>query len=67
MLKDADNELLGAVRTTGLFLGHQGRAGTVQQVDLVVYFSRNTLYFIFFMLKLGIFITRLDKVAAFQV
>ena len=36
MHKDADNELLGALRSTGIFLDHQGRAGTIQQVDLAV-------------------------------
>lgn len=35
MLKDADNQLLGAVRATGLYLQENGAAGTVQQIDLV--------------------------------
>lgn len=35
-LKDARNELLGQVRATGLYLGEDGRAGTVQQLDVVV-------------------------------
>jgi hypothetical protein len=36
MLKDADNQLLGAVRATGLYLQENGMAGTIQQLDLVV-------------------------------
>jgi hypothetical protein len=35
-LKDPDSELLGQVRSTGLFLGEAGAAGTVQQLDLKV-------------------------------
>jgi len=35
MLKDADNQLLGAVRATDLYLQENGAAGTVQQIDLV--------------------------------
>jgi hypothetical protein len=36
MLKDADNQTLGQVRDTGLFLREDGSAGTVQEIDLVV-------------------------------
>lgn len=36
LLKDADNQTLGQVRDTGLFLKEEGGAGTVQQLDLVV-------------------------------
>jgi len=35
-LKDGDNRLLGVVRESGLWLGDDGRAGTVQKLDLVV-------------------------------
>jgi len=35
-LKDESNELLGQVRSTGLFLEEDGGVGTVQQVDLKV-------------------------------
>lgn len=35
-LKNQDNQLLGAVRDSGLFLGEEGGAGTIQHVDLVV-------------------------------
>jgi len=34
-VKDAENNLLGKVQSTGLFLGENGGVGTVQQVDLV--------------------------------
>lgn len=34
--KDAQNELLGKVRSTGVFLKENGLAGTVQQVDLAI-------------------------------
>lgn len=34
-IKDSDNELLGQVRSTGIFLREDGGAGTVQQLDLV--------------------------------
>ncbi len=33
-LKDTDNNLLGALRSTGVFLFENGRVGTVQQLDL---------------------------------
>ena len=33
-LKDAGNELQGQIRATGIFLTEEGRAGSVQQVDL---------------------------------
>lgn len=36
LLKDADNQTLGQVRDTGLFLREEGGVGTVQQLDLVV-------------------------------
>lgn len=36
LLKDGDNATLGAVRETGLFLGEDGGAGTLQRLDLVV-------------------------------
>ncbi len=36
MLTDTDNQLLGTVRATGLYLQDSGAAGTVQQIDLVV-------------------------------
>lgn len=35
-LKDDNNELLGQVRSSSVFLGEDGRVGTVQQIDLVV-------------------------------
>lgn len=35
-LKSADNELLGQVRSSGLYLQESGAAGTLQQIDLVV-------------------------------
>lgn len=35
-LKDAANQELGAVRATGVYLGENGTAGTVQQIDLTV-------------------------------
>jgi hypothetical protein len=35
-LKGQDNELQGVVRSTGIYLGEEGGAGTVQHVDLVV-------------------------------
>jgi hypothetical protein len=35
-LNNADNQQLGQVRETGLFLKNTGEAGTVQQVDLVI-------------------------------
>ena len=35
-LRNGQNELLGRIRSTGLFVGDDGRAGTVQQVDLAV-------------------------------
>ncbi len=35
-LKNADNELQGQVRNSGFFIGEDGEAGTVQQIDLVV-------------------------------
>lgn len=34
-MKDTENNLLGQVQSTGLFLREEGGAGTVQQVDLV--------------------------------
>jgi len=34
-IKGSDNELLGQVRSTGIFLREDGGAGTVQQLDLV--------------------------------
>jgi hypothetical protein len=36
LLKDSGNQLLGQVRETGLFLDHEGIAGSVQELDLVV-------------------------------
>ncbi|MDY0050023.1 MAG: hypothetical protein RBR73_04675 [Halothiobacillaceae bacterium] len=33
-LKDTDNNLLGALRATGVFLRENGQVGTVQQLDL---------------------------------
>jgi hypothetical protein len=35
-LKDSDNNLQGVVRSTGVFLHEDGKAGTLQQIDLVV-------------------------------
>ncbi|HML80043.1 hypothetical protein [Geobacter sulfurreducens] len=35
-LKDGDNQLLGSVRSTGIFVGEKGSVGTVQQIDLAV-------------------------------
>lgn len=35
-LKDEENELLGQVRSSGLYLEESGAAGTIQQIDLVV-------------------------------
>ncbi|MBK1647913.1 hypothetical protein [Rhabdochromatium marinum] len=35
-LKDQDNNLLGQVRSSGVFLSEQGASGTVQQIDLAV-------------------------------
>lgn len=35
-VKDSNNELLGQVRTSGIFLGEDGSVGTVQQIDLAV-------------------------------
>ena len=35
-VKDADNELEGVVRTSGIYLNEDGSTGTVQQLDLVV-------------------------------
>ncbi|GAB4423777.1 MAG: hypothetical protein Kow0031_02460 [Anaerolineae bacterium] len=35
-VKDAQNELLGQVRNTGVYLTEEGGAGTIQQVDLAV-------------------------------
>jgi hypothetical protein len=34
-IKDTENNLLGQVQSTGIFLGEDGSVGTVQQVDLV--------------------------------
>lgn len=34
-MKDTENNLLGQVQSTGLFLGENGGVGTVQQIDLV--------------------------------
>lgn len=33
-IKDYDNELLGNIRNSGIFLQEDGRAGTIQQIDL---------------------------------
>lgn len=33
-IKDASNQLLGAVRSTGIFLQENGNTGTIQQIDL---------------------------------
>jgi hypothetical protein len=35
-LKDDNNQLLGQVRSSGLYLDEEGKTGTVQQVDLVI-------------------------------
>jgi len=35
-LKDGENRLTGVVRDSGLYLGEEGGAGTLQQIDLVV-------------------------------
>lgn len=35
-IKDADNQLQGLVRSSGIYLGDDGSVGTVQQLDLVV-------------------------------
>ena len=35
-IKDEENNLQGKVRSTGIYLGEDGKQGTVQQVDLVV-------------------------------
>jgi hypothetical protein len=35
-IKDADNQLQGIVRSSGIYLGDDGSVGTVQQLDLVV-------------------------------
>lgn len=35
-LKDSSNELLGQIRSSGVFLREDGKAGTIQQVDLTV-------------------------------
>ena len=35
-LKDSDNNLQGAIRSSGIFLKENGGAGTIQQLDLVV-------------------------------
>ncbi|MGB0663858.1 MAG: hypothetical protein ACPGMR_08725 [Pontibacterium sp.] len=35
-LKNQDNELLGVVRGSSIYLGNQGSVGSVQQIDLVV-------------------------------
>jgi hypothetical protein len=35
-IKDTDNNLLGQVRSSGIFLQENGVAGTVQQIDLSV-------------------------------
>ncbi|MDP3480262.1 MAG: hypothetical protein Q8R88_10855 [Desulfoprunum sp.] len=35
-VKDSNNELLGQVRTSGIFLGENGGVGTIQQIDLAV-------------------------------
>ena len=34
-LKDSNNALQGQVRASGIFLHEDGRAGTMQQLDLV--------------------------------
>lgn len=35
-VKDRSNGLLGSVRSTGIYIGNDGAAGTVQQIDLAV-------------------------------
>lgn len=35
-IKNDENELLGIVRESGIYVGENGNAGTIQQVDLVV-------------------------------
>jgi hypothetical protein len=35
-LKNPQNELLGQIRTSGIFLHENGKAGTIQQIDLTV-------------------------------
>lgn len=35
-IKDANNELLGQIRSSSVFLREDGKAGTIQQVDLTV-------------------------------
>lgn len=35
-VKDPSNALLGSVRSTGIYIGNDGAAGTVQQIDLAV-------------------------------
>jgi hypothetical protein len=35
-IKNAENQLLGQVRDSGIFLQENGRAGTIQQIDLTV-------------------------------
>lgn len=35
-VKDSNNELLGQVRNSGIFLGEDGSVGTIQQIDLAV-------------------------------
>ncbi|HPC03792.1 MAG TPA: hypothetical protein PKY58_03890 [Syntrophales bacterium] len=35
-VKDRSNALLGSVRSTGIYVGNEGAAGTVQQIDLAV-------------------------------
>ena len=35
-LTDEDNRLLGQVRASGVYLNEDGRAGTLQQIDLAV-------------------------------
>lgn len=34
-IKNDQNELLGVVRESGIYIGQNGNVGTVQQVDLV--------------------------------
>ena len=35
-LKDANNDLLGQIRSTGVFLKENGGVGTVQKIDIAV-------------------------------
>ncbi|MDR2450870.1 MAG: hypothetical protein LBE85_03675, partial [Candidatus Accumulibacter sp.] len=35
-IKDGNNDLQGQVRSTGIYLWEDGRAGSIQQVDLTV-------------------------------